>query len=91
MPHHPRPNREGPTNQLKALLALEQGLSAWEVEFIESLGKKLDKYKRLAGHISDRQRYKLEELYNKHIVEESNLPHGSYRKDDTITDFSDDE
>lgn len=57
------------TSMLNNLLAVESGLSSWELEFIESLDAKRDDdndmlYETL---LTERQQDKLRELWEKHV------------------------
>lgn len=53
--------KEFTDKMLDDLLALEDGLSAWEVEFVDSV----DKWRRGGRTITDRQAAKIRELWER--------------------------
>ncbi len=52
--------------QLDALLALEDGLGAWALQFIEDMAVRRNAHADWAERLSQRQIDKLEELYERH-------------------------
>lgn len=47
---------------IEDLLGVDEGLTEWEVEFIESMGRRLEERRGF----SDKEKAKIEELYDKH-------------------------